>query len=341
MTHLSRQQKELIFDYCVGVTSQEESAAAQELIFSNEEAAELAKKLQRALSPLDSHPHEQCPDELADVTVSRLKAAAYSSQLKLQQLIAQEQGRQGAVKGVFRRNFGRIVLAAAAIYLIVSLYMPSIQQARYRSVCLAQLRTMGQAIASYQNDYDQQLPTVASVEGSPWWKVGYRSDTNENCSNTRHLWLLVRGEYVKPTIFICPGSGKSRGIKYRSINVRRYYDFPSRNSVSYSFRIRCSKSAGTMDAGRKVLIADMNPLFEELPENFDRLGLPLSKELESLNSANHGQKGQNVLFCDGSAEFVRSRLVGEGNDDIFTLQNITLYQGSEIPTCESDAFVAP
>ena len=96
-----------------------------------------------------------------------------------------------------------------------------------------------------------------------------------------------------------------------------------------------------MDAGRKVLIADLNPLFEELPREFDRLRLPLSKELEGLNSDNHGRKGQNVLFCDGSAEFVKSRLVGEGNDDIFTLQNVFLYQGSEIPTCESDAFVAP
>ena len=85
MMHLSRQQKELIFDYCIGVSSQEESAAAQELIFSNEEAAELARKLQLVLSPLASHPEEQCPDELADVTISRLKAAAYSSQLKLQQ----------------------------------------------------------------------------------------------------------------------------------------------------------------------------------------------------------------------------------------------------------------
>ena len=311
------------------------------MIFSNEEAAELARKLQGVLSPLASHPEEQCPDELADVTISRLKAAAYSSQLKLQQLIAQEQGRQGAVKGVFRRNFGRVVLAAAAIYLIVSLYMPSIQQARYRSACLAQLMTMGQAIASYQHANNEQLPTVAAVEGSPWWKVGYKSDTNENCSNTRHMWLLVRGEYVKPTIFICPGSGKSRGIKYRSINVRRYYDFPSRNSVSYSFRIRCNKSADAMKNGRQVVASDLNPLFEELPKEFDQLSLPLSKELEGLNSANHGRKGQNVLFCDGSAEFVKSRLVGEGNDDIFTLQNVFLYQGSEIPTCESDAFVAP
>jgi prepilin-type processing-associated H-X9-DG protein len=97
----------------------------------------------------------------------------------------------------------------------------------------------------------------------------------------------------------------------------------------------------TANAGRKVLAADLNPLFEELPKEFDQLRLQLNSKLQRLNSINHKRKGQNVLFCDGSTEFVKSRFIGEADDDIFTLRDIVLYQGSEVPTCEADAFVAP
>jgi hypothetical protein len=60
-----------------------------------------------------------------------------------------------------------------------------------------------------------------------------------------------------------------------------------------------------------------------------------------LNSLNHNRRGQNVLFDDGSAGFVKTRFVGVNGDDIFTLQNTTLYQGSETPDRETDAFLAP
>jgi hypothetical protein len=342
MTSLSGQQKQLIFDYCIGVASREETAQAQELIFSNEQAAELAGQIKSALSPLESLPHEQCPDELAAATLTRLKAAARSSHLKLQQLIAAEQGRPEGFKNVFRRNIGRVVLAAAAIYLIVIIYIPPIKQARYQAACLAQLQSLGRGLVNYQNDNNGQLPTVASAEGSPWWKVGYKSDTNENCSNTRHMWLLVRGGYVDdPKIFICPGSKYGKQINVQAIKVSRYYDFPSRSNITYSFRIRCNKSADAMKDGRQVVASDLNPLFEKLPGEFDQLRLEVNQELAKLNSINHQRRGQCVLFCDGSVKFIKGRFVSENQDDIFTLQNINLYQGNEVPSCETDAFVAP
>ena len=54
MMSINNQQKELLFDYCLGITSEEESSKAQELIFSNEQAAKFVTSIKASLSPLES-----------------------------------------------------------------------------------------------------------------------------------------------------------------------------------------------------------------------------------------------------------------------------------------------
>ncbi len=64
MSALSSERKELLFDYCMGLASPEQTVEAQELISSNKEAAELHSSLQAALAPLG----RICqPDEIASV----------------------------------------------------------------------------------------------------------------------------------------------------------------------------------------------------------------------------------------------------------------------------------
>jgi hypothetical protein len=91
MITLSSHQKQLIFDYCVGLTSETETAEVTQLLSSNEQAANLHAKLKAALSPLDSLEAEPCPDQLVEGTIWRLNNLARSSQLRLQQLLAEEQ----------------------------------------------------------------------------------------------------------------------------------------------------------------------------------------------------------------------------------------------------------
>jgi hypothetical protein len=86
-------------------------------------------------------------------------------------------------------------------------------------------------------------------------------------------------------------------------------------------------------------MADWNPLFEELSDNSKQFNLRLTKKLLTLNSINHNRRGQNVLFSDGRVEFLKTRFIG--TDDIFTLQDIDVYQGCEAPSCETDFFLAP
>lgn len=342
MTPLTSEQKRLLFDYCIGILSEQQASQADDLISSNKQASELIEKLKAVLSPLEFLEQETCPDELAETTITRLKNANRSSQLRLQQLIADEQARQVGAPRLFWRNFGRILLAAAVIILVFGIFFSPLQYARNKAGCHAQLYQIGQGLISYQNENDGQLPMVAAIDGSPWWKKGFKPKSPENFSNTRHMWLLVKGGYVdKPMDFVCPGRKSSKKVTFDSIEVGQYYDFPSRDHVSYSFRIRCYKSKGTVNLSRRVLIADLNPLFERLPNDFEQLTLELNKELAKQNSINHRHRGQNVLFFDGSVEFVKTRFIGDDKDDIFTLQDIVFYQGCETPSRDTDAFLAP
>lgn len=343
MSLLNNPQKELLFDYCLGLTTENESAQAQKLISSNEQAADIYENLKAALVPLESLEAEPCPDELAEGTVWRLKNAARASHLRLETLLAKEQAKEAVGGSHFWRGLGELVAAAAAVVIFTAVLVVPLNFARqkaWQQRCQMNLRQIGQGVNQYGSDYDDRLPTVATTMGAPWWKVGYQG--KENHSNTRHIWLLPKGGYVSPECFVCPGKTQGRFVKFDPQITKNYNDFSSRESIHYSLRVRCNKSAGRTAGVPKALMADLNPLFERLPQNFaNDFKLELDKKLLRLNSINHKRRGQNVLFCDGSSRFVKKRYVGITEDDIFTLQDTNVYKGTEVPSSETDAFLAP
>jgi len=202
------------------------------------------------------------------------------------------------------------------------------------------LQRIWQGINHYSSDHDGKLPAVATTTGAPWWKVGYQG--KENYSNTRHMWLLVKGRYVNPADFVCPGRKQRQAIRLDPSQVKNYNDFPARRYVTYSFRIMCTKPEEENLLGLKVLISDLNPLFEKLPPDYSNsFKLQPNKDLLTLNSINHNRHGQNILLGDGRVEFIKMRSIGIAEDDIFTLQDTDTYHGIEVPSCETDAFLAP
>jgi len=65
MTPLNSQQRQLLFDYSLGLTSEQEHPEAKRLLASSGEASEIYQAIRAALSPLDSLEPEICPDDLA------------------------------------------------------------------------------------------------------------------------------------------------------------------------------------------------------------------------------------------------------------------------------------
>ena len=346
MSPLNNEQKQLLFDYCIGVTSQKETAEAKALISSNKEAAEIHSKLKAAIAPLDSLEPEPCPDELVEHTIWRVNKLADSSQRQLQQLLASEQTRNVATKSQLWWNLGKIAAAAAVILIVLGTWFAPLDFVRqkYRQQrCQTQMGGIFQGLSNYISDHDGQSPTVATIAGAPWWKVGDQG--SENHSNTRHIYLLVKGGYVELSNFVCPGCKGEKPVKLNDSQIKANKDFPSRKYVTYSFQIRCSRTESGKLLCRKVLMADRNPLFEKLPKEFSRqFRLQLNRKLLTLNSINHNRRGQNVLSGDGHVEFLKTRFIGiseDAEDDIFTLQDTDIYQGCEVPSRETDFFLAP
>jgi hypothetical protein len=341
MMELSNQDKQLLLDYCLGIAPKEQAPYIEGLIASNPQASQLVASFQGALSPLQTVRLESCPDELVEKTVARLKEAA--GQEHLQQLLHAEQGRPATIRLDRWRNLAQIAAIAAMVLFTIGIVIPSFGFARnltLRHRCQTQLSGIYDGLSSYVADHEGQLPSVATSDGSPWWKVGYQG--TENHSNTRPIWLLVRQGYVDPGRFICPGA--TQKPEPRTLVVANYNDFPTKSHVRYSFRICCDKVR--MDPrGRKVLMADMNPLSERLPTDYSQpFRLRLDPSLLNSNSINHRRSGQNILMCDGSVQFAKTRFVGVSQDDIFSTHSMTSgseLRGCETPSSEADAFVAP
>jgi hypothetical protein len=347
MTLLNNQQKQLLFDYCLGLTSDKDTAEAEALISSNEEAAEIHSKLKAALAPLDSLETDTCPEELVEGTIWRLNNFARSSQLRLRELLATEQARDVSTKSRLGWNLGRR-LAMAAVFMIVggalittlNIISNYSRQKSWRYRCGTQLGSIFQGLSNYISDYDGQMPAVATTTGAPWWKVGYQG--KENHSNTRHIWLLLKHRYTDPNDFVCKARKRKFVVRFDPSQMKNYNDFPSREHMTYSVRIWCKKPTTVM-LSKRVLMSDLSPLFEMLPSYSTPLKLRLDedKELSTRNSINHRRRGQNVLSGDGGVKFIRVRYTGIEKDDIYTLQGIRFYQGNERPSRDADIFVAP
>ena len=345
MIPLNSDQKQLIFDYSLGLTSHEQTAEAKTLISSNTQAAVIHTKLKATLEPLNSLEPEFCPDSLFERTIWRLNSLANSSQERLQELLADEQNREFTTKSRHRLDFAR-KLATAAVFMIVgSLLITTFRAvsgyARHHSLrqqCQMQQSSIFQGLHNYISDHDGQPPAVATSAGDPWWKVGDQG--NENHSNTRRVYLLVKEGYVKPDDFVCRACECGEKLEMTPSQLSKFKDFPSRRYVTYSFQISCRQTRNGTLLCRNVIMADWNPLFQKLPEDFSKpFSLRLNKKLLTLNSNNHNLRGQNVLFGDGRVEFLKTRFIG--TDDIFTLQDTDVYQGCEAPSCETDFFLAP
>ncbi len=348
MTPLNGQQKQLLFDYSLGLTSEHENAETERLLASSEEASDIYKTLRASLAPLDCVEPEVCPGDLADRTLDRLRQEAQvpAGVDRVDELLAEERAATTTIKVPFWRNWGDIAAVAAVIVLFVGVLLPTLSFARQKYLqtrCQAQLAGIYQGVAGYAGDNEGHLPTVAMTPGSPWWKVGYQG--SENHSNTRRAWQLVRQGYVPLERFICPGRRESRKLRFDTIRIENYNDFPGRMYIQFSMRLVCPQSQGRGLTERRVIFADLNPISERLPASYaEPLRLRLGSDLLTSNSTSHSGRGQNVLLCDGSVEFARERHTRSSDDDIYTLVEMSdgcEVTGCEVPSSEADAFLVP
>ncbi len=345
MTPLSDAQKQLLFDYSFGLTSDRDTAEAEQLLSTSPEAAQLCDLLRSALSPLESVDPEPCPDDLAERTIQRLKEQArLAAPARLEELLPAERPATIPLRVPFWHNWSEIAAVAAVLVLFMSILMPALGLARqhhWQTQCQSQHSGIYAGLANYVTDHDGRFPAVAMAQDGPWWKVGAQGP--ENQSNTRPTWLLVKQGYVPLPAFTCPARRDPGRADPRSIPVARFNDFPGRSFMHYSVRIDGPQAPEPTLGRKKVFLADLNPLSEEFPREFSTIpSIELRDSLLKANSRNHNARGQNVLLCDGSVEFSRTRRTTTSDDDIFTLRTMSPGQrvrGTERPASDDDIFV--
>jgi len=365
MGYLESHEQQLILDFYFRCGDEEDIARGRDLIASNPDAAKLYAGLEETLTELDCLKYEPCPDNLADLTIARLKLAASAktvaaaSSNRLADLLKSEQNNRNymaaqpmpqAVAAKPRRFWHpltEMAAAAAAVVLIAGILVPSFGSMRQHSrqvACENNLRQIGQAMAAFAGDNNGRLGQVRVEAGSPWWKIGYQGP--ENHSNTRYAWQLVKGGYADGKVFVCGGQVAGKCVQYQPAQVAVLNDFPSRDHINYSFLLLCDKNQDITQRSRRIIAADSNPVFQKIPSQnaiyqkfneFERI--LLNEQLRQMMSTNHRKKGQNVLYCDGSAEFIRTRIIN--HDDIFTVKDVQVYTGKETPCDPADIFLVP
>jgi len=347
MSSLNNEQKQLIFDYTIGLASNREVTEAELLIRSEKEAAEIHAGFKTAFAPLEALTSEPCPDDLVEQTISRVNKLANPSQHQLEPVLATEQSSMITMRISSWRSLVEFVALAAVIMLIAGILFPTLSSARqkyWQDKCQSQLASIFQGLSNYTADHDGRLPAVPTTPGSPWCKVGYQGE--ENHSSTRPIWLLVRFRYVENAgDFVCPGRRQGRALQFNISQARHYNDFPASRYVTYSPRIWCPKPEKPCQTGRQPYMSDLNPIFEELRDKLSR-ALRLNEAMLRINSRNHQGHGQNVLFSDGSTIFMTKRRIAIGTieDDMYTLQSMSCgseVNGREWPDCETDVLLAP
>lgn len=358
MITLSKEDKELILNFYFRCGTNEEIIRARDLIASDPRAADLYARLEETLQQLDSVKYEPCPDNLADLTVAKLKMAANKGHKNLNLLLEQHQsqpqlnvvGPQGTTavenskvkSGGFFGNFSEVAAVAAIILIAVSILLPTsahLRQKAWEAACSLRLSNIFDGMERYAGDHAGSLPAVSMAAGSPWYKIG--QDTEKSESNTRHLWLLARDGYVSADQFVCPARKNGKPLNICMDEAKRLFDFPSSKNVSFSFILMTPDLAKKLTNSDQALLADRNPIFETV---YDEKGVPqslrihVSDEFLNMLSRNHRGRGQNVLFRDGSVRFLKQRRLD--NDDIYTLEGKKEYSGVETPS-DGDIFLAP
>lgn len=324
-------QDDQLIAFACGCMPLEERAALAARMVDDPELAARAETIRRALRPLEAW---RAPEPDAEAVAAIMGRVAESSPLKYvanaAALTPAEIGRSDGADGGVGERRSRFTLVqffavAASIALVLSVLFPTMQRRhdeRIQAGCGLRMRDLGLGLAQYATEYDGAFPRVDGQRSANWLNQPQR----------RHFIPLLRLNLVAPSALYCPTTGQ---LEIDNEAIRRELEsFLQRADLRF-YAVQ-HPGAGGADASRTVrmpVVGDENPLFSR--------GQVAPHADDSANSPAHRGHGQNVLFNDGSAEFLSSPRFRE-LDNIWRPEGrIPNYTGTEAPTSATDSFLVP
>jgi len=263
------------------------------------------------------------------------------------------------------------------------------KDAANRAACAANLAQIGRALALYASEYDGDLPDcgAASPLGgavpADGRHVPSRTTAPGTCAwpdvravgNQANLWLLVRGEYAEPEVFVCPAtadrpslnSADALGVMgFLAIDPATGRPVPAEakflqkiaaGRCSYSYQNQFAHPATDPQTARLgaattnrayhpmdlAVVADRNPYTRT---DLTRQPTVSPDTHPDANSLNHHGTGQNVLYLSGEVHWQTSPWCGarraEGvRDNIYWPDTGRPDDPHNLPRSPADSFLVP
>jgi len=329
MTKHAKRDQALLTDYLLGRCDGTTGQAIEKRLAEDPDFRALHNDLANTFSALRLVGEPQVPPDLADRTMARINSTRRADATRARRQLSGAAGRPTF-------SLGDLGALAAAAVLIACLFIPWARQARRRALageCASNVGQIGQAMGNYALANNGMLPAAPRL-GAAWLAGGGR----RVASNSAGLFRLIRQGYAPPVIFQCPAAAQAAGVAFVAKSDIR--DFPAEKFINYSYQhalgpkpLSNRRAALTDVAEKMAILSDSTPLFTG--------GLFRPEHLNQPSSDNHQQRGHSVLYLDWHVQWKRRPNVGVGGDNIYLVQGVVDYKGTETPASDTDSFILP